>query len=155
MSSPERLTAEDLAAWRAFLEAHAAVTHVLAVELQDAVGLPLSWYDVLVQLSEAPGRQLRMHDLAEAVLLSKSGLTRLVQRMEDEGLVQRERCDLDRRGTWARLTEAGHDRLVEAAPTHVEGVARHFADRLDDDEVAVLHRALTVVAKHARAAVGG
>lgn len=140
------LTDVQLAAWRAFLEAHSAVVDVLAAELDAEHDLPLSWYDVLVHLSEAPDRQLRMQELAERILLSKSGLTRLVQRMESDGLVERMPCDDDRRGIWAVMTDAGYARLKEAAPVHLDGVRRHFADLLSDDEAAVLAAALDRIA---------
>ncbi len=146
------LPKERVAAWRAFLEAHAAVIGVLETELTAAENLPLTWYDVLIHLSEAPDRRLRMQDLANHVLLSKSGVTRLVHRMEDAGLVTREPCDDDRRGTWAVLTDRGRRRLAEAAPTHVDGVRRHFTDHLDDQQVQVLHDVMTAIATAARGA---
>lgn len=129
---------DRLAVWRAFLETHAAVVDVLEHELRTERDLPLTWYDVLVQLSEAQDHQLRMQDLAQAVLLSKSGLTRLVDRMERAGLVIREPCERDRRGTFARLTDAGLERLRACAPVHLRGVAQHFTSHLTDDEVATL-----------------
>lgn len=141
-----QLPATQLRAWRAFLEAHARVIEVLAKELRDETDLPLSWYDVLVQLSEAPDDQLRMQELAEAVLLSKSGLTRLIDRMERAGLVARVACSDDRRGTYAQLTTAGRERLRDAAPVHLRGVREHFGDRFDDTEAATLERLLGRVA---------
>lgn len=141
-SSAPRLAPAQLRAWRCFLEAHAAVVDVLERELRDEEDLPLSWYDVLVHLSEAEDRALRMQELAEAILLSRSGLTRLIDRMEGEGLVERQACPTDRRGTLARLTDLGAERLRRTAPTHARGVQRHFADHLSEDEVEVLARAL-------------
>jgi DNA-binding MarR family transcriptional regulator len=132
----------QLAAWRAFLEAHALAVETLTRELREAEDLPLTWYDVLVQLHEAPEHRLRMQELADAVLLSKSGVTRLVDRMERAGLVERTRCTDDRRGTFAALTPAGRQRLKETAPTHLRGVAAHFAALFDDEEAAVLERLL-------------
>ena len=137
----------QLAAWRAFLEAHARVIEVLSRELREGADLPLSWYDVLVHLSEAPDGQLRMQELADAVLLSKSGLTRLIDRMQRDGLVTRSACPDDRRGTYAQLTTAGRDRLRDAAPTHLRGVREHFADLFDDDEAVQLQRLLQRVAE--------
>lgn len=131
-----------LQAWRRFLEAHAYVLAILERELEDEEDLPLAWYDVLVQLSEVEGSRLRMQELAEAVLLSKSGLSRLVDRMVDAGLVRREACESDRRGTYAVMTEAGWDRLRATAPTHVRGVDEHFASLLTDEEAQVVARAL-------------
>ncbi len=129
-------------AWRAFLEAHAALARVLESELQAERGLPLAWYDVLVQLSEAPGGRLRMQDLARAVLLSKSGLTRLCDRMERAGLVRREPSPDDGRGTLAVLTPRGWAALRRAAPVHLRGVERHFARRLTDAEARALQSAM-------------
>src|SRR5438045_3780930 len=105
-----------MAAWRLFLEAHAALVEVLAAELERERGLPLTWYDVLVQLAEAPDGRLRMQDLARSVLISKSGLTRLVDRMERAGMVERQPCPSDLRGTFAVLTDAGRAALRGAAP---------------------------------------
>lgn len=132
----------QLAAWRAFLEAHALTVETLTRELREAEDLPLTWYDVLVQLQEAPEGRLRMQELADAVLLSKSGVTRLVDRMEQAGLVERARCTNDRRGTFAALTPSGRQRLRETAPTHLRGVAEHFAALFDDEEAVVLERLL-------------
>lgn len=149
-ASPPRIPARRLAAWRAFLEAHARVTEVLGRELRDEVQVPLAWYDVLVHLQEAEGQRLRMQELADAVLLSKSGLTRLVDRMESEGLVQRAACPDDRRGTFAELTPKGFELLRSTAPTHLRGVDEHFTSLLDEDEVEVLASALRRIADHIR-----
>jgi DNA-binding MarR family transcriptional regulator len=137
-SAAPQLPPEKMAAWRAFLEAHARITDVLARELRAEESLPLAWYDVLVQLQEVPGHRLRMQELADAVLLSKSGLTRLVDRMEREGLVRRSACADDRRGILAELTEAGLDTLRRTSSTHLRGVDAHFASHLTDDEAATL-----------------
>ena len=132
------LTTGELQAWRLFLRAHAQVTHRLEAELLAEHELPLPSYDVLVQLSEAPGRQLRMTGLAGQVLLSRSGLTRLIDRLEREGLVERQSCPSDARGTLAVLTDAGLQRLRDAWPTHLRGVAEHVTGKLTPDEVAQL-----------------
>lgn len=150
-SAPERPAAPSISAthrvaWRAFLEAHARTVETLTRQLRADDGLPLTWYDVLVQLSEADGHRLRMQELADRVLLSKSGVTRLVDRMERDGLVRREGCPDDRRGTFAELTPTGEQRLRTAAPTHLRGVQEHFTDLLDENEAAVLARALTRIA---------
>lgn len=128
----------ELAAWRNFLRAHACVTRALEKELVAEQRLSLAAYDVLVQLAEAPGRRLRMTDLADAVLLSRSGVTRLVDRLERAGLVARERTTDDGRGVIAALTEGGVDRLRTASITHLDGVVRHFVAKLDDAELAEL-----------------
>ena len=129
-------------AWRAFLVAHARVTDTLATELEAETKLPLTWYDVLVQLSEADENKLRMQDLARAVLLSKSGLTRLVDRMASDGLVTREPCLDDRRGTFVCLSPAGRKRLDGASPTHLRGIAEHFTSYLTEAEAKTLHALL-------------
>ena len=129
---------EQLAPWRQFLRAHAHVTRALEHELLVEQELPLASYEVLLHLAEAPGRRLRMTELADRVLLSRSGLTRLVDRLEREGLVERAACPGDARGTHAVLTESGLARLRAAAPTHLRGVAQHVTDRLTAEELAQL-----------------
>ncbi|HZD38562.1 MAG TPA: MarR family transcriptional regulator [Actinomycetes bacterium] len=133
-----RPDAERLAAWRALLEAHAAVTDLLERELEQERGLPLSKFEVLLELAEAPGGRMRMLELAQSVVLSKSGLSRLVDRMEEAELVRRERCPSDRRGYFAVLTERGRAVLRRAAPVHLSGIQEHFARHVADDEVQVL-----------------
>ncbi|WP_300010090.1 MarR family transcriptional regulator [Pseudonocardia sp.] len=133
-------TREQLAAWRAFLRAHATITRALESELVTEQALSLAAYDVLVQLAEAPDRRLRMTELADAVLLSRSGVTRLVDRMERAGLVCRSRVENDGRGVAAELTEAGLRRLRTASRTHLAGVLRHFVARLDADDLRALER---------------
>jgi len=125
-------------AWRRFLLAHALVTRRLENDLVAERSLPLASYDVLVQLVEAPERRLRMSELAERVLLSRSGLTRLVDRLEREGLVRREVCEDDARGLFTVLTTAGFDRLKGASPVHLRGVSDYAVGRLDEDEAAAL-----------------
>ncbi|MCP3855079.1 MAG: MarR family transcriptional regulator [Actinomycetia bacterium] len=128
--SPSRLSA-----WRAFLGAHAAVIETLDSELRSTHSLPLTWYDVLVQLSEADGR-LRMSELANAVLLTGYNCTRLVDRMVTAGLVDRRPDPDDARVRWAVLTESGHNLLHCAAPTHMQGIQRLFAGIVEDDAEA-------------------
>ena len=134
MTALPRLSATDLAAWRAFLRAHAQIVRRLEHDLVTEHDLPLPSYDVLVQLSEAPDRRLRMTQLAERVLLSRSGLTRLVDRLVRDGLVERQACPSDARGTLAVLTDAGLDRLRSAWPTHLRGVEERFVGRLSVEE---------------------
>ncbi len=126
MSPSPGLTSAELAAWRGFLRAHATVVRALEGDLQAEHDLPLASYDVLVQLSEAPDRRLRMTELADRVLLSRSGLTRLADRLEREGLLTREPCPSDARGTLAVLTEAGPG---PAAPGLADPPARRPAAR--------------------------
>ena len=134
----EGLSAVELATWRTFLRAHATVTRRLEAELVAEHELPLASYDVLVQLSEAPERALRMTELADRVLLSRSGLTRLADRLERDGLITRRACPSDARGTLAVLTDAGLDKLRTAWRTHRRGVAEHVTGRLTAGEVAQL-----------------
>ena len=136
-----QLTEREMRAWRAFLGAHAAVTSKLSVELKDAHDLPLTWYDVLVQLEEAGG-SLRMHELAARLLLSRSATTRFVDRLERAGLISRQACPSDRRGTFVVLTDTGRDQLRTAAPDHLDGVRRVFAVPLSEDQLEVLAEAL-------------
>jgi DNA-binding MarR family transcriptional regulator len=133
-----RVDATGMRTWRNLLRAHAHATRVLEAELDEAHGLPLASYDVLVQLAEAPDGALRMSELADAVLLSRSGLTRLVDRLVKEGLVERRSCPSDLRGTLAVLTPAGLDRLRTAAGTHLRGVARHVLAHYSSAELDVL-----------------
>jgi DNA-binding MarR family transcriptional regulator len=128
----------ELSVWRTFLRAHAQVTRRLEQDLLAEHDLPLASYDVLVQLSEAPGRSLRMTELAERVLLSRSGLTRLVDRLVRDGLVQRQACPSDARGTLAVLTDAGAGKLAQAWPTHLRGVVDTVVGRLSGEELQTL-----------------
>lgn len=132
-----------LAAWSAFLRAHARVVRELERELQAEHRMALTDYDVLVQLAAVEDRRLRMSELADRLLLSRSGVTRLIDRLVAAGLVERITCDVDRRGQWASLTDAGYRRLRGASPTHLRGVAEHFLDRLSAEELDQLERALT------------
>jgi DNA-binding MarR family transcriptional regulator len=133
-----RLSAEQLAAWRTFLRAHSSLTRRLEADLLAEHGLPLASYDVLVQLVEAPDRRLRMTELADRVLLSRSGLTRLVDRLEREGLVRREAVESDARGLFAVLTDAGYQRLRTASRTHLRGIDEYVVGRLTAGELAQL-----------------
>ena len=137
-SEPVGLSAVEMSAWRGFLNAHAHVIRRLEVELEAEQAMPLANYDVLVQLAEAPDHALRMSELATSVLLSRSGLTRLVDRLEREGLVERRACPDDARGTLAVLTPAGLARLREAWVTHLRGVREHMVSRFNPEELATL-----------------
>ena len=136
--------------WRTFLTAHAAVIDRIERELAEKEVLPLGHYDVLLALAEAPERRLRMHELARDVVLSRSGLTRLVDRLEKAGLLRRERCDDDRRGCYAALTSDGMEALRRAWPVYSRGIAEHFGRYLDDGEVRVLEASLGRVLAAAR-----
>lgn len=143
---PARPDEEQLAAWRAFLRAHATVVDRLDEELQHEQGLPLTWFEVLLHLEWSPNDRLRLSDLAERLLLSRSGLTRLVDRMVAAGLVERQACPTDRRGAFAALTRDGKARLKRARPIHLRGVQEHFADLLTAVEVEAIRAGLEKVA---------
>jgi DNA-binding MarR family transcriptional regulator len=151
---PARPDPASLSAWRLLLEAHATVTELLEHELVAERGLPLSRYDVLLNLAEAPEGRLRMQELSASVLLSKSGLSRLVDRMVEAGLVRRERCLDDRRGWFAVLTDQGRSALRRAAPIHLRGIHEHFTRHLEPEEVKALTTALSRVVAAARASAG-
>ena len=125
-----KLSPHQRAAWSGFIRAHASIVKELDAELQAAHGLPLSSYDVLVQLSLAPNGRMQMFELAEAVHLSRSGLTRLVDRLECQGLLERHRGDRDPRQVFACITKPGIERLAETTSTHLAGVRRRFLERL-------------------------
>src|SRR5688572_24962600 len=139
VSDVKQLNARELAAWRGFLRVHASLVRDLDRELEEAHGLPLSHYEVLLHLANAPDERMRMSDLASSVLLSQSGVTRLVDRLVRAGHVVRQPCPEDRRVLYAQLTVAGRTRLSEARPTHLAGVRTRFLAHFDDadlDELA-------------------
>jgi DNA-binding MarR family transcriptional regulator len=138
-----------LRAWVAFLQAYAVVTRRLEAELRAERDLSLAEYDALVQLAVADDRRLRMSELAERVVLSRSGVSRLVDRLEGNGLVARRACPTDARGSWAELTPAGMDRLRAAAPVHLRGVEAHFLSTIDEQDREGLVRALEAVVRRA------
>ncbi len=131
-----------LSAWRALLASHAALVDRLGEELQEEKGLPLPWYEVLLFLNRAPNGHMRMGELAGSLLLTPSGITRLVDRMEAEDLVKRMQCPSDRRGWNAVITPAGRARLRAASPVHLRGVEEHFGRHLTDEEADLLADAL-------------
>jgi DNA-binding MarR family transcriptional regulator len=142
LSSPSR---EHLRTWRTFFESAFSLIQILDAELQEQAGIPLRWYDVLVHLEEAPERRMRMNELAAAIVSSKSGLTRVIDRMEEDRLVRRERPDDDRRVVEVVLTERGDAKLQEARKLHRHGIEQHFARHLDGKDFAALDRALPKV----------
>ena len=133
-----RLTEREAAAWVGFLRSHATLVRDLDGTLSEAHGLPLSSFEVLLRLARAPEGRRRMSELAQSVLLSRSGVTRLVDRLEREGLVEREACPSDARGAFAVITEAGRARFDEAQRTHVNDVRQRFLSRFDEAEQAQL-----------------
>lgn len=146
MPDPRWLDDDEMRAWRAFVATMVRLPFQLDRELQAQHGLAHDDYAILVNLSEAPASRLRMTELAERVLESKSRLSHHISRLESEGLVQRESCPADRRGTFAVLTESGRARLEQAAPDHVGSVRHHFIDRLDRSQLLALADALEAVA---------
>src|SRR2546421_7206504 len=133
-----------LEAWRSLLRAHATLVRQLDADLEKKTGLALGDFDVLAQLALAGG-ELRMTDLATRALISRSGMTRRVARLVDEGLARRADTDADGRGVVVALTDAGVARLTETAPVHLRGVSELFVGQLDDQELAVLKNALDKV----------
>lgn len=139
------LSEEQQRQWRSFRDGTTLLFHVLGRELDESSGLSMGEYEVLVRLSEAPGRALRMSELADDLAHSRSRLTHTVARMERAGTVRREPARDDARGVNCVLTEHGWQVLVEAAPGHVESVRRHLVDVLDDEQLATLGTAMQVV----------
>jgi DNA-binding MarR family transcriptional regulator len=137
-------SASGLDAWDSFLRAHATLMRRLEVDLAQATGLALADFDVLAQLARAGG-ELRMTDLATRALVSRSGMTRRVARLVEEGLVRRATADADGRGVVVALTDAGMTRLTETAPVHLRGVSELFVAQLDEQDLAVLKNALDKV----------
>ena len=147
----DRLVAEAMpnqqgrAAWQALIHAHATLMRQLATDLVDDIGLTLGDFDVLAQLAQAGG-ELRISELAAQAFSSRSGMTRRIDRLVDEGLVTRANSDADGRGVVVGLTDAGVARLAEAAPVHLRRVRELFVERLSDEELSTLASALEKVA---------
>jgi DNA-binding MarR family transcriptional regulator len=142
--SPERLRA-----WRLYFESALALVDVLDVELERDAGIPLRWYDVLVHLEETPDG-LRMNELAERILYSKSGFTRVVDRLEEAGLVRRVRPNNDRRSILVVLTDQGQTKMEHARRHHRHAIEQHFSRHLSDTDIKTLTRALEKLSAHAR-----
>ncbi len=134
----QELSGTELGAWRGLLRVHAALARALDADLEAAHGIPLSSYEVLVHLHAAPDRRMRMADLADHVLLSRSGMTRLVDRLERDGLLCRESCSADGRGCYAALTDHGLRFLEAARPTHLAGVRDRFLGHFSEIELEQL-----------------
>lgn len=150
----ELLTPARLNAWHAFLTSHKALETILSRELESACGLPLAWFDVLAQLCMAPAQRLTMTHLASAILFSKSGLTRLIDRMEEAGLVKRLAFPGDRRSLHIALADAGAEKYRQALPIHLETVKRHFAEHIQESEAVAVESALERIATAARTECG-
>ena len=142
--SPERLHA-----WRLYFESALALVDVLDSEFERDTGLPVRWYDVLVHLEETPDG-LRMNELAEQILYSKSGFTRVVDRMEEAGLVRRVRPENDRRSILVVLTDKGRETMERARRHHRHWIEQHFSRHLADTDIKALTRALEKLSAHAR-----
>ena len=142
-------TREQLATWRTFLTCSFALIDILDAELRAECDLTLRWYDVLVQLEEGE-RPLRMNELASRILASKSGLTRVIDRMEEAGLVRRVRPENDRRTILIVLTDKGTETMERARRHHRDGIERHFSQHLSDTDIKALTRALEKISTHAR-----
>jgi DNA-binding MarR family transcriptional regulator len=133
-----RLDRDELAAWRGMLRVHSDMTRVLDAELTLRHGLPLTSYEVLLFLADSPDGRMRMSELADSVLLSRSGLTRLVDRLERDGLLEREQCEEDARGYFAAITDRGRTLFTEARRTHLAGVRERFLSRFSRDDLQTL-----------------
>jgi DNA-binding MarR family transcriptional regulator len=146
LSSP---SAERLRAWRLYFESALALLDVLDTELERDAGIPMRWYDVLVQLEESP-EGIPMNALADRILYSKSGFTRVVDRMEEAGLVARVRPEHDRRTILVVLTKDGTQTMERARRHHRDGIQRHFSQHLSNTEIKALTRAPDKISTHAR-----
>jgi DNA-binding MarR family transcriptional regulator len=146
LSSP---TPEQLRCWRLFVESSLALVDVLDTELQEAAGIPQRWYDVLVHLEESPDG-IAMTELADQILYSKSGFTRLIDRMEEAGLVRRVRPPNDRRSILVVLTDQGTETMQRARGHHRDGIERHFSRHLTDTDTKALTRVLEKISTHTR-----
>jgi DNA-binding MarR family transcriptional regulator len=138
MKQATLLNRDELGAWRGLLRVHAGMTKALDAELMREHRLPLSSYEVLLYLADSPEGRLRMSELADSVLLSRSGLTRLVDRLERDGLLSRRRCEEDQRGWFAEITDEGRELFQRARVTHLDGVRERFLSRLTSDEQRTL-----------------
>ena len=146
LSSP---STERLRAWRLYFESALALMSVLDGEMERDAGIPMRWYDVLVHLEDEP-EGLRMNELAERILYSKSGFTRVVDRLEEAGFVRRVRPENDRRSILVVLTEQGRETLERARKSHRHSIEQHFASHLSDTDVKALDRALEKLSTHVR-----
>jgi DNA-binding MarR family transcriptional regulator len=156
MTVTERAEARPISArdhrldpWRAFLVAHARITRRLDEELRAEHDLSLAEYDALLTIADAPDRRIRMRQLADRVILSKSGVTRLIDRLVLDGLVERKACASDARGAEAVLTTDGLDRLRRASRTHLRGIEEHFLAAVDDQDLPTIERSMRAVADNA------
>ena len=152
LEHPRRLTARDprLGPWRAFLAAYSLLSRRLDDDLRAEHGMTLAEYAALLQLAEAPDRRLRMNQLADGVFLSRSGVTRLIDRLEADGLVERSHCASDGRGAEAVLTEIGHSRLRQASRTHLRGIEAYFLDNVEALDLEAIERSCASIGRRVR-----
>lgn len=137
-----KLDDKHLAAWRAFITAHATLIDFINRRMLEADVIPLHWYDVLIEVYEAPERRLRLSELARKVVLSKSGLTRLVDKLVEAGLLERQSSPEDGRGAYAVLTDTGLEVMRKAWPVYAQGIHDYFAQHLSADETHIMTQAL-------------
>jgi DNA-binding MarR family transcriptional regulator len=137
-TAAQKLSPAELRAWRGMLRVHSRLVKALDAELEQHHDLPLTSYEVLLRLGYSEGERMRMCDLADSILLSRSGLTRLVDRLEREGLLVRVACDDDARGSYAKLTPEGREKLAASRATHLDGVRSMFIDHVSDEELEAL-----------------
>ena len=142
----ELRSTEASEAWRAVMTAHTRVTELLAEEMAEETDITLDRYSVLLMLSQSEDGAMRPSDLADAIGLSRSGTTRLIDRLETAGLVERRSCGEDRRGTFVGLTDSGADSFRRAGRVHLRGIEEHFGTHLTSDELADLDRILSKLA---------
>ena len=141
----DKLTDVEMDAWQGLLHAHHQITRVLDAELRGEHDLTFGEYDVLLRLVQAPDRSLRMTEIAQRVLISPSGLTRVVDGLEEKGLVERRRDSDDARVVRARLTDAGREKVRQASRTHLRGIREHFTGRLTEAQLRAVAAALQVI----------
>ena len=144
------LSEAEQRAWRAYLEATSRLSDRFNRDLQRTHGLSMTDYEILVRLSEAPDRMIRMTQLASETFSSKSRLSHAINRLERAGMVERIGCDTDKRGWFAKLTDRGFERLEKAAPDHVRSVRQHLLDAMSEDDFLALGKTMSTVAAHLR-----
>ena len=147
-AEPRWLDADEQKAWRAWLYSTQLLTERLNAELQHDTGIPHAYYEILVQLSETPDRMMRMSELADRCLSSRSRLSHAVSRLEERGWIRRQVCEEDGRGQLAVLTDEGFAALEAAAPVHVESVRQHLFDQLSPEQVAAMRDIGETLLKH-------
>jgi DNA-binding MarR family transcriptional regulator len=149
---PKKPDDRTVEAFASLLAAHSGLTRRLNHELEEAVEIPLPWYEVLLRLYRAPDRRLRMQELVDSLFFTPSGVTRLTDRLCDAGYVRREKCAADRRGTFAVLTDEGLAMLRKAGPVHLRGIQQHFGRLISPDEADAITAALGRVTEALQAA---